>query len=472
MAIADAAQPQRLTAWSFAQRLRDRIADLLTGEHAAIQRMAGAAFAIRVASAGIIFISQALLARWIGSYQFGTYIYVWTWLLLAGDLVHLGLPLTAQRFIPEYTEAKTDDLLRGYLSASRWLTLAVSAVVATVAAGAVWALRSRIDSNLVAPFLLACAAVPAYALTFMADGLARSYNWINLALLPAYIIRPLLLIATICVLRLMGFALDATIVMTVVAVVAWLSIVAQMLQLNRRLSSTVMAGPKRYAVKQWLATALPVLLVWGLYTLLISTDILVLKQFRPADEVAHYYAAAKTIGLVSIIYFAFAATSAHRFTAHHIAGDSEGLARFAASIVRWVFWLSLALTVALLAIGRPVLMLFGPDFVSAYPVMIVLAVGQLARASIGPAERVLNVLGQQRRCATAYIVAFAVNISGCLLLAPAYGAIGVAMATAGAFVVESVLLFAIAKRGLGLHMFVWCPSKRPPRVIDSARLIK
>ncbi|MGH6683814.1 MAG: oligosaccharide flippase family protein, partial [Pseudolabrys sp.] len=166
MAIADVRQSQRLTAWSFAQRLRDRIADMLSGEHAVIQRMAGAAFAIRIAGAGIMFISQALLARWLGSYEFGTYIYVWTWLLLAGDLVHLGLPLTAQRFIPEYTEAKTDGLLRGYLSASRWLTLAVSGAVAAIAAGAVWALRSRIDSNLVAPLVLACVAVTAYALTF------------------------------------------------------------------------------------------------------------------------------------------------------------------------------------------------------------------------------------------------------------------------------------------------------------------
>ena len=42
------------------------------------------------------------------------------------------------------------------------------------------------------PFYLACAALPVYGLTFMTDGLARSYNWINLALLPAYIVRPLL----------------------------------------------------------------------------------------------------------------------------------------------------------------------------------------------------------------------------------------------------------------------------------------
>ena len=194
----------------------------------------------------------------------------------------------------------------------------------------------------------------------------------------------------------------------------------------------------------------------------------VLKQYRPPEEVAHYYAAAKIVALVSIIYFAVAATSAHRFTIYHVAGDRAGLARFAATTVRWVFWLSLAFSAVLLAFGRPLLTLFGADFVAGYPVMAILAVGQLARASIGPAERLLTVLGQQRACAIAYSAAFAVNIGTCLLLAPTYGAIGAAIATAGAFAVESLLLFMIAWRGLGLHMFVWAPRSRANTPVSDA----
>jgi len=72
---------------------------------------------------------------------------------------------------------------------------------------------------------------------------------------------------------------------------------------------------------------------------------------------------------------------------------------------------------------------------------------------------VLNVLGRQRACAFAYAAAFTVNIVACLVLAPAYGAVGAAIATAAAFVVESASLFVIAKRSLGLHMFIWNPRK-------------
>ncbi|HZD92046.1 MAG TPA: polysaccharide biosynthesis C-terminal domain-containing protein, partial [Pseudolabrys sp.] len=194
-----------------------------------------------------------------------------------------------------------------------------------------------------------------------------------------------------------------------------------------------------------------------MYTLLTSTDVLVLKQFRPADEVAHYYAAAKTLALVSIVQFAVAAAAGHRFTMHHVEGDRAGLEAFAADTVRWVFWPSLAATLLMLAVGKFVLMLFGGGFAAGYPMMAILALGVMARASVGPAERLLNMLGQQRICALAYASAFAVNLIGCFVMAPAYGALGVACATAAAFMVESSLLFVIARRRLGIAMFVWQP---------------
>ena len=38
------------------------------------RRLAGAAFLIRVASAVLAFVSQIVLARWLGSFEFGIYV--------------------------------------------------------------------------------------------------------------------------------------------------------------------------------------------------------------------------------------------------------------------------------------------------------------------------------------------------------------------------------------------------------------
>ncbi len=454
MALTDT---KEISTWRLLDAVQARIKDWRAGEHSLTQRMAGAAFAIRVVSAAIMFVSQVLLARWMGGYEFGNYVYVWTWLLLVGEVAHLGVPLTAQRYVPEYTQGKAFDLLRGYVSGSRWITFGFGTVIAIAGAAIVRAIQTSLDADVYLPLYLACAALPFYTFTFMVDGLARPQNWINLALLPPYIVRPLLLLAIVATLHGAGVALDATTVMGALAGAIWLTSLMQLFQLERGLKQVIPAGAKAYRVREWLGTSLPVVLVWGLYTLLTSTDVLVLKQFRPPQEVAHYYAAAKTLALVSIIYFAVAAAAAHRFTAYHVAGNREGLAEFAAATVRWIFWPSLALTLLMLALGRPVLMLFGSGFEEAYPVLAILAVGQLARAAIGPAERLLNMLGQQRICALAYATAFTVNIVGCFVLTPAYGGVGAAAATATAFIVESTFLFLIARHRLKLHMFIWAP---------------
>ncbi len=418
------------------------------------QGMAYTAFAIRIASAAIMFVSQTLLARWMGGYEFGNYVYVLTWLTLLADIVHLGVPLTAQRYIPQYTQTGALALLRGYLSASRWVTFGVAAIAALLGAAAVTALDGAIERDLVLPFYFACIALPFFALSFMLDGMARSYNWIRLALVPTYILRPVLLIVAAFCARGAGVHLDAALVCGLMAAASILSVLAQLLQLDRGLHAVVPKGDKAFAAQSWLGTALPILLVWGMYTLLTSTDVLVLRQFRPAEEVAHYYAATKTLALVGIIYFAVGAASAHRFTSYHVAGDHSGLADFVARMGRLTFWPSLALTAVMLVLGRPILALFGPGFAASYPAMAVLAIGQLARASIGPAERLLNMAGQQRICAVAYSAAFAVNIGLCFALTPRFGGVGAAAATASAFIVESILLALIAQRRLGLTLFV------------------
>ena len=71
------------------------------------QFVAGKVFLVRIGSALLALVSQVLLARWMGSFEFGIYIYVWTWVLMIGALSDVGLSSAARRFIPEYTSSKT-----------------------------------------------------------------------------------------------------------------------------------------------------------------------------------------------------------------------------------------------------------------------------------------------------------------------------------------------------------------------------
>ena len=219
-------------------------------------------------------------------------------------------------------------------------------------------------------------------------------------------------------------------------------------------------GPKAYSTGAWLAASLPIFMVEGFYLLLTHADVLLLRQYRPPEEVAVYYAAAKTLALVAFVSFSVSAATAHKFSEYHVAGNKAQLSAFLADSIKWTFWPSLGATVVILALGKPILWLFGPQFVDGYVLMFILAIGPLARATVGPVERLLNMVGEQRACAFVYASAFAANIVLCVVLIPRFGVAGAAAAISGAMILEAVLLYAVAKHRLGLHVFIWRPKSR------------
>ncbi len=418
------------------------------------KRIAGTAFLIRVASAAIIYLTQVLLARWMGRFEFGIYVYVWAWVGFLGMPSALGLAYSAQRFIPEYKALGDGDRLRGFLRGSRWLCLGFGTAVAVALAGTVVLFGGEIAPYYFLPFIAASLALPIFPVSSAQDSIARAFNWINLALVPAFILHPLIIMATMAAIHLYGLPVTALYGVITASAAFWIVIIIQVVLLGRRLRRDVAPGARRYEVKEWLRTSLPIFLVDSFFILLASVDILILQLFVGPADVAVYYAATKTLVLISFVYFGVAAASAHRFSQYHVAGETEKLARFVNDTIRWTFWPSLAVAIGLLVAGKPLLGLFGPGFEEGYPLIFVLVIGLLARASVGPSERLLNMVGQQRACAFIYACAFSVNLVLCLLLIPRFGLLGAACSTATAVVCESVLLFVVTKRRLGLHIFI------------------
>jgi O-antigen/teichoic acid export membrane protein len=454
VALTDTQDSDRLTeAAGLVARTRARLKD--RSDRSIAQRVAGGAFLIRVFSAALIYLLQILLARWMGGPEFGVYVYVWTLLLVIGDLADLGLATAAQRFIPQYTKRRTFDLLRGYLSRGRWLALGSATIIALLGELTLFALRPYVSDTFLAPLAIACLTLPLYSLMQVQDGIARSYNWIYVALLPTYILRHLAILVVIAAAYLLDFPATAETAIIAIAIAIVVTAFGQTVALNRKLAREVPRGAKAYEIKTWYATSLPILLVEGFYLLLTNTDVLAMQIFRPSEDVAIYYAAAKTLSPIAFVHFAVSAAVAHRFSEYHVGKDRGRLRAILRDSIRWTFWCSTVMCAIVLAAGQPLLWLFGPKFVDGYHLMFILAIGLMARAAVGPVERLLTMLGEQRICATVYASAFALNLILCVVLIPRIGVEGAAVATATALVVESIMLFYVTRRRLGLHAFVW-----------------
>jgi O-antigen/teichoic acid export membrane protein len=438
-------------------RLRAMLGRVLggSGEASLTKRLAGTIFIIRVVSAGLAYLSQILLARWMGGSDYGVYVYVWTWVLLLGSMMDFGISVSAQKLIPEYRTRGDHALLRGFLSGSRWMTLIVSSIVSLLLAGVVKMLSPWIEPGAVVPLYIGCLTLPAFVVANTQDGIARSHDWMRLGLMPQFVVRQSLIIGFTAGAFALGFHLGATAAMLASAAAVWIAMIGQMMVMNRRLRDTVEAGPKTYDFRGWLAVSLPILMVEGFYLLLSYTDVLLLQQFRSSEEVGVYFAVVKTLALVSFIHYAMSATTAHRFAEYHATGDRARLSAYVAHAIKWTFWPSVAATAALLAFGKPLLWLFGPQFVTGYDIMFIAAIGLVVRSAIGPVERLLNMLGHQHVCALAYASAFVMNVVLCVMLIPRFGGHGAAAATSLALAFETVLLFWIVRRRLGLHVLAF-----------------
>jgi O-antigen/teichoic acid export membrane protein len=437
--------------------LAARLRSVLGGssEASVTKRLAGTIFMIRIVSAALAYLSQILLARWMSGSDYGVYVYVWTWVLLLGSMMDLGISGSAQKIIPEHRARGEQALLRGFLSGSRWMTFTVSAVVSLLLAGLVKLLSRSIDANAILPLYIGCVTLPAFVVANTQDGIARSHDWMRLGLMPQFIVRQALIIGITAGVLALGLDLGATAAMLASAAAVWIAMIGQMMVLNLRLGGHVEPGAKAYDFGGWLAISLPILMVEGFYLLLSYTDVLMLQQFRSSEEVGVYFAVVKTLALVSFIHYAMSATTAHRFAEYHAIGDRARLAAYLAHAIKWTFWPSLAATVLLLAFGKPLLWLFGPQFVTGYDIMFVAAVGLVVRSAIGPVERLLNMLGHQHICALAYALAFVMNVVLCITLIPRFGGHGAAAATSISLGFETVLLFWIVRKRLGLHVLAF-----------------
>ena len=140
---ADRLLPQRLALR--ARPLLDRLDALIftADERGEAGRISVIAFTIRIVSAVIAFVSQVMLARWLGSFEYGIFVLVWTTMVIVGNLSCLGFHTSVIRFIPEYREKGMLDELRGILLTSRLFVLVASTADRRPGCGRHLVLRGR-----------------------------------------------------------------------------------------------------------------------------------------------------------------------------------------------------------------------------------------------------------------------------------------------------------------------------------------
>lgn len=437
---------------------------LAEDETARARRMAAIAFAIRIVSAGIAFVSQIIQARLMGEFEYGIFVFVWVLVVLAGNFSCLGFHTAVIRFLPQYDLDRAQAEIRGLTSTARLFAMTSASILALSGISALHLFGDSIEHYYLVPLFLAVFALPMIALGDVLDGTARANRWAVLGLSPTYIIRPSLILAFM--LAAVGWGAPATAITAMQAALAatYVTTLGQFLFVDRRLVRRYDRGARKIDFTAWIKVALPIFLIESFGFLLTNSDVIVVGLYLPPDQVGVYFAAAKTMALVQFVFFAVKAGATPRFSSLIAEGDRQGLAGFAGTAARWSFWPSLAVGAVVLMLGELLLGLFGSAFTAGYGLMVILFAGNMAKALVGPAEMLLTMAGRQQLCVAVYAVALASNIALNITLIPIWGLAGAATATATAMAVEALLLHLAVRRALGIVVFAFAdPHALTPR---------
>lgn len=434
---------------------RFRLAMAPGGDRALVQREALFAFGVRVASAGILYLSQIVLARLKGSFDYGIYVFVWTMVLLLDGLSHLGLGVAVIRLLPRYSTLGHHGLVRGLIRGARLFVMLNATAIATVAFAVLWAVPDLVASYYVLPLFLGLICIPMAALTDVQDGIGRSQGWMATALLPPYVLRPLLMLICMLLAYAFGLPMQATTAVAMAIFSTWATALVQAVLLHRQLAKSLMPAKRQYDFGGWMRQSLPLAIIVFCELVFQNADLLVISQYLTPHEAGIYYASAKTMALIMFVHYAVGSAIANRFAAVDAREDRAALEALVRDGVNWTFWPSLAAGVIILALGMPLLKLFGPEFEAGYAVMAIMVVGFLLRSAMGPVEFLLNMLGQQRYCAGVLIACAILDVALNLVMVPRYGIVGAAVSSSVAFGLAALANYAVARRRLKLNSAIW-----------------
>jgi O-antigen/teichoic acid export membrane protein len=304
------------------------------------------------------------------------------------------------------------------------------------------------------PFAVALLVLPVFALQDYLEAVARSFNWMTLAIGPPFLIRPGLIALAMAGAVWLGAPAEAWVAVASTLVATLIATSIQAVRLVPRVRAELRRGNRAYRPREWLLATLPI--AFGDLTLMALgfVDVLLLGLFVSPGDVGIYFAATRIVQFVIFAQYAATAATAQRFSEIRAAGQHAVLR----ALVRRTAVLTSVATAAFgcaLLLGAPLLLaLFGPGFHASFNVLAILVGAAVAQSVFGPAEDLLNMLGFARTCAAISFAALAIAAVLCLVLIPPFGTVGAASAMAVSLSLRALALSLAARRHLGFATHV------------------
>lgn len=406
--------------------------------------------AVRVIGLGLAFLSHLILSRVLGASQYGTYVIALGWAMVLVIPARLGLDNSALRFATIYREEQQGSDFRGLVVFS---LCAIGAMSLLIVSGLIAAKLAGVGPlrPIPMPLLIGLAMlIPFSAMTGWLSALIRTANRIFASQFYDQVLRPALLAVVIALFALSGSGLDAGRAMIATGLtvgIAMIGIAAHARASFRKMPAGRASFDHRH---EWLSVSWVLFLMAVVQELLNQVDIILLGLVGNAIEAGHFAAAWRLASLVPFGLVAIATVSGPLIASAHNRRSLPELARVARLNARFSALFAFFMATLLAILGKLALGLFGPGFGNAYTALLILLAGGLVNSFTGSVGYLMIMTGHQRVALKILAGALALSIIINLLLIPALGAIGSAIASAAALSTWNLAMAAYVRRKIGV----------------------
>lgn len=412
-------------------------------------------FLIQGAGAGLIFLSEIVMARILGASGYGLFATVMAWSQVLVLIVLLGSNNLLLRFVPMYLATTDWCSLRGLLRFSTRMAVLVGVGIVVVVLCGLVIVGERMPDDIRWALLAGFAVLPFAALSLQRQAVLRGLHQVARALIPEIIVRPVLLMAFAGGL-VWGFGqtLSAPTGLILNGVAVMLAFLLGWYWQRRATPDEVRSASPASDVPGWLKISIPLFVVTCVQLLLVRMDIMLLGLLSGKDHAGIYAAASRVADLVVFALGTANIVVAPMIAALHARGDIHGIQRLLRLLSIGILSVTLPVSVVIFFFGGDILAMFGAGYRDAYVPLQILVFAQLVNALCGPVSYLLAMTGHQRVLMSVLSVSALLNLALNLLLIPTYGIVGAAIATAVTTLIWNTGLVYVIRRNLGVQSSV------------------
>jgi O-antigen/teichoic acid export membrane protein len=428
-----------------------------------------AAFTLKFAASVLGFTMFALASRSMDPASFGSLAIIFNAMSFFSVAALCGQETLIVRSWNEYCGTARPALARGVLRFGAQVAFSAALFVALAVAG-VWSIWDRAASHSLV--LAACTFLFMHSLMQFTGQFSRVAAGVIIGETHREFLWRLFMVIAVIVYHAMDINFGATGFLTTLAAAIFIAITLQVWWVAPSIPEAVKRAQPAYDIAAWVPRSFKMWISALLDTTGQYLEVVIVGLILGPAAAGVYFVATRITNVFAMITGGISVYAMSQISAlFYSSGKTELQNMLRALAIIGAILNGAALLVIILA-GKLLLWAFGSVYVSAYPALIVLAIGASIGALVGPAAHVLLLTGHEGTYPRIMAAVLFVRIALIAALGPSFGLMGAVVAWSISAVILMLALIIACRRLVGLDpslgFTLWPTPPRPVRLEEGA----